>query len=731
MPDDDFSQIMDKYRAELRSQVGGETVPAPIASREYKEFKKEYLEAKMNWYEKGCNLSEKLIQIPYTDKKKEAEVRGYIETCHLNVTPTGANTFSFLGPIAFVAAGIFLSSLIPVLFGATPNLFFIMFFLFVGVVLIFTLAGLPEYYAQNWRLKSSNQMVLCVFYVVTYMRHSSNLELAIDFAAEHLGPPMSLDMKKIIWDVETQKYESVKESLEHYLETWKKTNPEFVEAFNLIVSSLYESSEDRRLYALDKSLNVILDETYEKMLHYAQNLKQPITMLHMLGIMMPILTLVILPLAVSFLQDTQTGLPMIKWYHLLVLYDVILPIGIFYMGKNILATRPTGYGDTDISESNPELEKYKNVLVNIGGVQLKIPPLWIALFIGFGLLFIGSIPLLFHGLGIGDTFMGLTIAEYKCPFKVPDCAPDQMIGPFGIGAAILSLFVTLALGLSVGVYYKLKSQNVIKIREETKKLEDEFASALFQLGNRLGDNLPLEIAIEKVADVTQGTNSGEFFRTVSTNIRRLGMGVHQAIFDPKVGALSQYPSSLIASSMKVLTESAKKGPLVASQAIISVSEYVKQIHRVNERLKDLMADIISSMKSQVNFMTPVIAGIVVGITSMITLIMGKIMEQIMKVKQNSATTGGSGGIPDIFGMGMPTYYFQIVVGLYVVEIIFILTILVNGIENGSDVLSERYALGNNMVRSTLLYCGLAFAVMMVFNFIGGTILSSGIAGGMG
>ncbi len=32
----------------------------------------------------------------------------------------------------------------------------------------------------------------------------------------------------------------------------------------------------------------------------------------------------------------------------------------------------------------------------------------------------------------------------------------------------------------------------IDLVNETKKLEDEFASALFQLGNRLGDGLPAE-----------------------------------------------------------------------------------------------------------------------------------------------------------------------------------------------------------------------------------------------
>ena len=143
-------------------------------------------------------------------------------------------------------------------------------------------------------------------------------------------------------------------------------------------------------------------------------------------------------------------------------------------------------------------------------------------------------------------------------------------GPFGLGASILGLAVTLSAGVSFGLYFKLRSKNLIGIREKTKKLEQEFASALFQLGNRLGDGMPAETAVGKVAEVMKGTTSGNFFQLVDMNIRRLGMSVKQAIFHPKYGALVYFPSNLIRSSMKVLTESVKKGPAVTAQALINI-----------------------------------------------------------------------------------------------------------------------------------------------------------------
>jgi len=325
----------------------------------------------------------------------------------------------------------------------------------------------------------------------------------------------------------------------------------------------------------------------------------------------------------------------------------------------------------------------------------------------------------------------MMMLEYVCPpDKAPNCEEDEKLGPFGIGSSLLSLVVVLGLGLSIGLYFSLRSKNVIKIRRKTKELEDEFSSALFQLGNRLGDGIPAEIAFAKVARTMQGTTSGDFFNITEKNITKLGMGIEQAIFDQKVGAISSYPSNVIESSMKVLIESIKKGPRIAAQALLSMSRYIKEIHRVEERLKDLMADIIASMKAQVKFLTPAIAGIVIGITSMISAILTRLSSQLSTFSQRSGSDMGTmAGMLDIFGIGIPTFHFQIVVGVYIVQIAYILTVLANGIENGADKLGERYALGKNIIYGTLLYCVLAGVVMLLFNLFANSILKQGLIGG--
>jgi len=729
----DYIDFKRKYKKKLATELGGKSEEVQqVRTSDYENFKKSFMPNNFSLYEKACNFSEKIIPIN-PDKENIPKIEEAIRISHLNVTPAGTVSFAAMVSVAIIFLSFIFGYLVPYILtgGKTSSTFFFIFFGFVmAIIMFFPLTKLPFIIANIWRMKASNQMVLSVFYIVTYMRHTPNLELAVNFAAEHLAAPLSLDFKKVLWDVETGKFDNVNQSLDFYLDTWKEWNPEFIESMHLIQSTLYESSESRRMDALDKSLTVILDETFEKMLHFTHDLQGPITTLHMLGIVLPILGLVILPLLTAFVPET-------KWYHLFALYNILLPVLVYYLGRQILSTRPTGYGGINLTDVKARSEDEK-IKIKIDKQSFSITPIFAAFFIFATLFLIGISPLLIHTINPefdlalaktgdivsvsktenldSDAQIWVRFLDYR---KVvgKDVDPNEKIGPYGLGASILSLCIPLAFGLGFGLYYKWQTTNLEKVREETEKLEQEFASALFQLGNRLADGIPAEIAFSSVSKVMHGTLSGTFFEKISINIIKLGMGVEDAIFDKKVGAINEFPSSIIESSMKVFVESSKKGPLVASQAVISVAEYIKSMHRVDERLNDLMADTLSSMKSQVGFLTPIISGVVVGITSMIGQILGVLADKMSDFNNSDIGTSAS-GILDMFGSGgVPTFYFQAIVGLYVVEITYVLSVMINGIKNGSDKIGEMNILGVNLIKATLIYVLVAGAFTIGFSFL--------------
>ncbi len=711
--------------------VGDSGLGIELSSEEYDQFKEANLPKKYSQYERFCKFSEGFMK-PSPDKEIAPKLEESINTCHLNVTPESATSAVYIGSIGIffgiLAIGVVIFAMLTVHPNTTPEealeflLFSMMMGLLVAMMGFFQLRNMPINMANQWRMKASNSMIICVFYVVTFMRHTSNLENGIRFAAEHVAFPLSLDLKRIVWDVETEKYDSISESLDEYLKGWKQYAPEFVESMNLIQSSLLQGTEERRLQTLDKSLSNILEQTYEKMLHYAHGLQGPLSNLNMLGVILPVLGMVILPLVVSMME--------VQWYFLFGLYNIILFLAVFNLGNKIMNTRPNGYGDTSEGEG---MAKDSTKEIDLGFTKIVLSPSMFAVMVSLVFLLVAFSPMLINNLYAGgadgfDTAFENAImptaersgfgnlAEGLKPLDYRDNVPNRT-GPFGFMATLASFGFTLAAGIGLATYYKLKSSDTIKIKEKTKELENEFAGSLFQLGNRLEDGLPVEIALGKVAEALEGSTSGDFFQHASDNVRRLGMNVDDAIFNEQNGAIKAYPSSLIASTMKVLIESAQKGPKIAAQAMVNVSNYIKEIHKVDERLRDLMSETMASMKSQIKMLTPLISSIVVGITALIIDILGTISAQA-----DEMADGGDVGAAAMFGEGIPTYYFQIVVGIYVVQIVFLLTKIVNGIENGSDKLTEEYQMGINLTKATLMYTFVSTLAIVGFTLLARMIM---------
>ncbi len=699
--DKEIQDILNKYKVKLEDKVNVSDInkysPNPEFSKEYEQFKKEYMSAGTSTYEKMCSVSEGILKVN-PSKKDYNKIEESIKFTHLKITPISVASFSMVVAGIFVLLAILVGSIGYFVFENSSSIFLAVLFVIGALISLKYFTNYPIRLANQWRLQASNQMVLCILYLVIYMRHTSNFENAIKFAADHVKPPLSLDLRKIFWDVETGKFSTMKESLESYLSHWRDYNLEFVNSFHLIESSLYEPDEGRRLELLDKGLKVILDGTYDRMLRYAHDLKNPITMLHMLGVILPILGLVIFPLIGSFMGGT------VKWWHLAMLYNLALPVMVFTMGNGILNKRPTGYG-----ESLVEVKTKKNAS-------------YFGFFL-FGLfVLIGISPFILHAInpGYDINLFGEKFLDFEC-FQTGKC-----YGPYGLGATLLGLFLPLGIALGFGIHFVSRTKKAMKIRDEIKKLESEFSTSLFQLGTRIGDGIPTESAFKDVAETLGGTPTGNFFSRIHANLTQGGLGLRDAIFNGENGAILDYRTPLTESAMEVLVESSKKGPNVVSQSMISISGYVDKIHKINERLKDLLAEIISSMKGQIKFLTPIIAGIVVGISSMIVSVISK-LSLMTKVVQSGDDTfgGGISGLGELFNKvdTIPSYFFQIIVGVYVIQIVYILTVLSNGIEFGVDKLNEKNKAGKNLIKSTLLYLIISLVVILMFNGLASSILS--------
>jgi len=724
-----IDEIAKKYGAKLEKSFDIEKQSS--YSQEYLKFKQE-INPSLSSYENLCKKLGGIFKLKLNEKDGERFTKS-LSTAHIDVTPEEAAGFSIFAFVAVILFSILTIAVLYFIAGVALNILLPAVFLIflVAVFVYYYTNSFPDRLAQSWRLKASSQMVPCILYIVVYMRHTSNLELAIRFASQHIQPPLALDLKKIFWDVETGKYSTIKEALDAYLEGWREYSLEFVESFHLIESSLYEPSETRRTEILEKSLNVILEGVYDKMMKYTHEIQSPLTNLYMLGIVLPTLAMALLPLASALVGG------IVKWWHVAIIFNMIIPFFVFYLTSDILSKRPGGYGETELLEMNPDYAYYASKQHYYKALLIAVP-----------LILLGLLPFLVQytplpglfGIQKDYTFqqLGFSIMQDNCifDFKTADglCALGHgTTGPFGLGALLLSLFLPLGMALFFITSYKSKTKRLLKTRDDTKSLEKEFASSLFQLGNRLGDGIPAEMAFGRVAQSLKGTPTEGFFNSVNNNIQQLGMSIREAIFNPQRGAIIYFPSSLVRTSMEILIESVKKGLQVAARALMSISQYVKNIYKINERLKDLLADIISSMKSNMSFLAPLLAGIVVGLSAMITLILNRLQTMLVSGAVNKDTMLGGltniGTLTSMFDLKnmIPPYYIQLITGIYLVEIIYILTITLVTVESGVDKLSEKAEIAGNMQRGMALYTIAALGAILALSLLAAVAISGMVA----
>lgn len=693
-----IDEIFRKHGARIEQQMNSfnssqETTSS--FSKEYSKFKEE-MAPEFTRYEKWCNGLGSVFHLKVS-AKDELKIRKQIEIAHLETEPWQVFGLGFMAFLTVFFFGLFFSLALALIRGGITQFPYILFFmLFLSSLFLFYFAtNYPSRLANKWRLKASSQMVPAILYVVVYMRHTPNLEKAIAFAAENLQAPLALDFRKVFYDVQIGKFSSMKESLDNYLATWRDYAPFFVESFQLVEGSLFEPDNSRRITSLEKALQVVLDGVHDKMLKFVQEVKSPLQNTYMFTVVLPVLGIALLPMASAMLNG------MITATHVFLLYVIIFPFLAFYLTDRIMVLRPGGHGESSLLEKNPLYSQYRS-----NAYYLK------AFLICFPLIIIGLLPFIlqyepltsilglksdytFSEIGLGGLGTG-NIFDFRQ-------VGDERNGPFGAGALFLSLFIPLGLALFFSIAYKGKTAGLIEEREKTKNLELEFNNSLFQLGNRIGNGTPPELVFGKIAESSKGLVTEDFFKLVNYNIMQMGMSVEKAIFDSKTGAILHYPSELIATSMKILVESSKKGLGIAAVSLTSISEYVKNIQKITNRLKDILAEVVSEMKSNMTFLAPLLSGVVVGLAAMISTILTKL----------SATTAGAEANVAGIGMNLNTffngdvmvapYFLQISIGIYLIEIIFILTTALVTVDSGEDKLERTNKIGRNLFGGMMFY----------------------------
>jgi hypothetical protein len=285
---------------------------------------------------------------------------------------------------------------------------------------------------------------------------------------------------------------------------------------------------------------------------------------------------------------------------------------------------------------------------------------------------------------------------------------------------LYSLFIIWGIGLGMAAYFLLDTRKKLKIRKEISAIQLEFSEAVFTLGNRLSLGKPMEKAMEDTVERSGDMAIAALFRKALMNIRQ-GLTLYGSMFDRKFGAVWDYPSKLVINIMRIILEAVKKGVQLASLSALSIARYLKQINRAERDLHEMLSEATSSMKFLAMFLAPLVGGVTVTMAAIMMQIFVKLGATMASLEAaeipgfNSMLIGGWGGVTEMMPLGL----FQVVVGIYVLECCYILSMLASGIENGpADRISERDLAGWTVMIGLAVY---SLSLIFTYTIFGSSI----------
>lgn len=628
---------------------------------------------KDHWYEILCSkLGFSFLKIPL-DKKTEENLKNKLTFCELKITPQQVISTS----ISLALIGIVLSVLLFLLNLQLHGLLTIG--AFIG--LAFFVFYYPELLTKYYRIKASSELVLSILYMIVSLRLVPNLERAIKFAAENLRGPVGKDLKRRLWDMQVGKYKNAEELLESFANKWKEENEEFYQTLDMIRTSMRERGEKREK-TLDEAINVILQGNMERMKHYASGLRNPLTILVMFGVTLPVLTIVLFPILTIFLAEE------VKPIMLVILYNIILPAAVYWLMNSTLLSLPLQFGIVDIS-LHPEAHPIGKYRFKVGKKKVEIPLLPISIVIGLILV-----------------LLGLRIASLG----------KEGVNLFKIGGGLLALWgiASALIFYSFFSYYKN-----FEIKNEIREVERQFDDAMFQLGHLLYTGQPIEKSLERLKMSTGKLSISKLFERILDNIRRFGYNFKRAIFDPRVGAAKFYPSYIIRNMLSIVADSVEKGIIETAKTMMAIGSYLKSVHSVEEYMKETLDETISDMSFMMNLLAPISCGIVVGLATVMVMVLYHLVSIIASI------TGLSSSITPLadasFLMGIvdikkivPAEAFLVIVGSYMLEVIVLLSNFLSILEYGGDPIEKHRLITKGVLFGMLIFTFCVLAIYFIF-----------------
>ncbi len=565
---------------------------------------------------------------------------------------------------------LFISLFVSIIFFAVlPFLGYV--FLLAGVIVSFSAYVFASgIFPAQRTIELKNQMLEALLQMSNYISLNSSFESAFFNAGDSLAGTLKKQFDDIKIKIRKKEFHTLGEAFEKYIPVWMELNPSFVKGLNLLQTASIAREEEKD-EIIEEVIETVLQEYYSSGKRSTEKLSNQTSSLLSIGVMMPLMSLILLPLVTIFLPNFSNLM------FLAFFYNVLVPALLLLMAMNFAQNRIQVSG-INLSES----PKYK-----------PVPKIFFVLPFLIALIFL--VPMILHLLSI-DLSSSETIAR---EFTLSSIF-TIWLGLFGVFIAIESFLF---------VYVKMNE----KLWNEINEMEKDLPHLLQIISSYLSLNRSLESVIKDIIEDYKNHGFGKhptvkMLSFIKNSLFNLKKGIHKIISEDLRKVASSKKISEVLTRISVFTtvdqqSAAKSAKMVRSQQL--------NVNKLDEYIQTLLAETISVVSISVNMLAPLLSSTAIIMSMAIVMSLEFIKGQINKILLSIGSTPTELQLVNLESIIPPTSL-MVVVGFFFLEITIILSVFLSNIESGTD----KFLIAKTIMKS-LFTAFLIFSVLLFFGHI--------------
>ncbi len=509
------------------------------------------------------------------------------------------------------------------------------------------------------KAKVMGQMVDAISYMAMSMRLSPSLHRAILFAARNVGEPLASRLRQVIVDVELRKFESLEDAFIDLSRTYDPGNEEFQQALRSLRTAELQATTEGLERSLERATSTAFEGAKHRVKEFADGLHRPVFVLFSLGVVLPLMVGSMLPLM------SVGGLKATPWIAVLLM-DILFPVLFYTTAKRILDRRPLVRRPSRI-RVDPKGRGKRALVAAMVGAGLVI--------LGFACGQVASDASEAQAeldAALADGTLTSMEPSRRADLEAVAAAPSSG-GLKAIAASIGHLPILWGVAAAVALYHIPALRGPRRRREEVRAVEDGLPDALFQIGSRVADGMPLEPAMRRTAEGLGDEPVALLLRRALAHMTLKRTSATEALFG-RGGALTGFPSENVSASLKTVVEMVRKDVSGAGRAIVAVSDHLRDLRRVDSEIGSRLRPVTDMMQSTATLFAPVI----LGITSALYLVVARLAPSL------PFSSGAASAVP------LPASTFALVLGGFVLAIAAATMHFTSRLAHGDDSIEGRY-----------------------------------------